>query len=91
MKITLLGFQKQSIDHPYRKSRAGTKLFHKINFMVSNCMSHSKPKLSICDKNLIFIGYNGSSKTTNLNLSHINACSIVNTIDPIKWISLTVV
>ena len=37
---------------------------------------------SICDKNLIFIGYNGLSKTTNLHFSHIKAQSVVNKIDP---------
>ena len=72
-KIILLGIQKQPIDHPYRRSRAGTKLFQKINSIISNCIPQSKPKSSICGKNLIFIGYNGSSKTNNLDFSHINA------------------
>ena len=72
-KIILLGIWKQPIDHPYRRSRAGTKLFHKINSIISNHIPQSKPKSSICGKNLIFIGYNGSSKTNNLNFSHINA------------------
>ena len=81
MKIILLGFQQQPIDHPYRRSRAGTILFHKINSIISNRISHSRPKSSICARNLIFIGYNGSSQTTNLNLSHINARSVVNKID----------
>ena len=72
-KIILLGIQKQPIDHPYRRSRAGTKLFHNINLIISNHIPQSKPKSSICGENLIFIGYNGSSKTNNLNLSHINA------------------
>ena len=81
-KIILLGIQQQTIDQPYRRSRAGTKLFHKINSIISNCIPQSKPKSSICNKNLIFIGYNGSSKTNNLNLSYINAWSIVNKIDP---------
>ena len=89
-KIILLGIWKQPIDHPYRRSRAGTKLFHKINSIISNHISQSKPKSSICDKKLIFIGYNGSSKTHNLNLSHINAWSIVNKID-LKWSSMTVI
>ena len=57
-------------------------MFHKINSIISNHISYSKPESSICDKNLIFIGYNGSSKTINLNLPHINACSIVNKVDP---------
>ena len=72
----------QPIDHPYRRSRAGTKLFHKINSIISNHIPQSKPKSNNCGKNLIFIGYNGSSKTNNLNFSHINAQSIVNKIDP---------
>ena len=82
MKIILLGIWKQPIDHLYRRSRADTKLLHKINSIISNCITHSKPKSSICDKNLIFMGYNGSSKTTNFNLYRINAESIVNKIDP---------
>ena len=55
---------------------------HKINSIISSRIPQSKPKPSICNKSLIFIGYNGSSKTNNLNLSHINAWSIVNKIDP---------
>ena len=82
MKIILLCIWKQPVDHPYRRSRAGTKLFHKINSIIRNSISHGNSKSSICDKNLIFIEYNGSSKTTNLNLSHINEQSIVNKIDP---------
>ena len=50
-KIILLGIQKQPIDYPYRRSRAGTKLFHKIISIISNCIPQSKPKSSICDKN----------------------------------------
>ena len=57
-------------------------MFHRIDSIISNPIPQSKPKSSICDKNLIFIGYNGSSKTNNLNLSHIDALSIVNKIDP---------
>ena len=81
-KVILLGIQKQPTDHPYRRSRAGTKLFHKINSIISNCIPQRKPKTSICGKNLIFIGYNGLSKTNNLNFSHLNARSIVNKIYP---------
>ena len=83
MKIILLGIWKKPIHHPYRRSRAGTKMFHNINSIICNCISHSKPKSSICDKNLIFIGYNEPSKTTNLNSSHINAQLIVNKTDPL--------
>ena len=79
--IIALGIRKQPKEQPYRRSRAGNKLFHRIHSIIS-----SREKLATEKKSLIStIDHTNLqpipvSKFTSkcINISHINARSINN-------------
>ena len=79
--IIALGIRKRSREQPYRRSRAGNKLFHRIHSIIS-----SSKKLATGKKSLIStIDHTNLqpvpiSKFTSkcINISHINARSINN-------------
>ena len=83
--IIVPGKSRQHKDTPYRRSRAGDKLFHKINSWVVNRASivSRDHEYSIKSENLIRIKTTTSARLPKqhmLKLSHINARLVCNKI-----------
>ena len=81
--IIALGIRKQSKEQPYRRSRAGNRLFHRIHSSISpsrNLATGKKLLISTIDHtNLQPIQVNKFTSKW-INISHINARSINNNV-----------
>ena len=85
LDVIELGIKKQPINHPYRQSRAGHKLFHHIREVMNNCPLKIR-KRGITLSNLRKIKLEPKSKSAHsfINISHVNARSISNKIVPFQ-------
>ena len=79
--IIALGIRKQSREQPYRRSRAGNRLFHRIHSIISSSRKLATGKKSLISTidhtNLKPISVNKFTSKC-INISHINARSINN-------------
>ena len=87
--IIALGIQRTITDKPYRRSRAGQQLFHKIHSKIlqKRTMSSTERGLGTQIFNLIQIKLKNTTLTRpNLTISHVNAHSVNNKVGTLQSI-----
>ena len=83
--IIALGIKKQPLARPYRRSRGGVNLFHKIQSIICNrqwtTTHNGSAKCNPCNlTNIALLPAEPKLKTKTVHISHINTRSIVNKI-----------
>ena len=74
LDVIELGIKKQPINHPYCRSRAGHKLFHRIREVMNNRPLKIRTRgITLSNLREIKLEPKSNSALSFINISHINA------------------
>ena len=75
-RLIALGIKKQPLNHPYRRSRSGKKLFHLIESIISSAQLLKNHIRETNLKHLIPVHQINELPYRELNITHVNIQSI---------------
>ena len=82
--IIVLGIRETPMGHPYRRSRAGWNIFYKIHKIVTKTSERGTQLKCISSMNVITVNLTKQANSVGMSLSHINARSFLNKIQPFQ-------
>ena len=84
--IIALGIKKQPLNHPYRRSRGGKKLFHRIESIISSAQMVKNHIRETNLKHLIPVQQIHKLPYRELNITHVNIWSITSKIHQLQQV-----
>ena len=85
-KIIALGIKKQPLNHPYRRSRGGWRLFHHIEIIISSARQVKNHIRETNLKHLIPVQQINKLPYRELNITHVNIRSIASKIHQLQQV-----
>ena len=85
-RIIALGIKKQPLNHPYRRSRGGKKLFHLIESIISSARLVKNHIRETNLKHLIPVQQINKLPYRELNITHVNIQSIASKIHQLQQV-----